>query len=432
MSPISLETIKKVHVVGIGGIGISAMAKYLHHIGKVVVGTNDCDSPQTLEKLEKKGVQIFYDLDVLNITPDTELIVYTDAWLTMHPDFMGEVRSLGIPTLSYFEALGEVTKTKTTIAVAGTNGKTTTTGMLAKLLIDAGLSPTVFVGSILKDFDSNFIPGDSDLLVVEACEYKNHVLKLHPKHLVLLNIELDHTDFFEDIEGMQDTFRKAAEALPHDGVLVTNPVDPNISVILEGIEHKVVDYSSEVVTKLNLIGEFNVQNAKAAQAAAKLVSENHDTFDKSLETYAGSWRRFDFKGTTKHGALLYDDYAHHPIAIEGTIAGARAKYPEKHIVVVFHPHLYSRTKSLFEDFVNALATADRVILAPIFKARETPDPSISHTMLATEVTKKGIDSVSYNTFAEIQEVIESTTTANDLVITMGAGDIYKVADRICG
>ena len=425
-----MSSIKKVHLIGIGGIGISALAKLMLHEGKVVQGTNEAKSPQTLHELEQKGVRISYAIDIKNVDPDTDLIVYSDAWPAREPEFMEAVRALGIPTHSYFEVLGFVTKGKTTIAVGGTHGKTTTTGFLAKALIDAGLNPTVIVGSVMKDFGSNFVPG-GNTFVVEACEYQDHILKLHPKFLIITNIELDHTDYFPDLSAIQATFRQAAIRLPEDGALITNPHDPNIAPILEGLSCRVIDYSTVSVPELQLIGGFNIQNARAAKAAAQTYASDvsEELIDESLEGFGGTWRRFEYKGRTALGADVYDDYAHHPTAIRETIRAAKEKLAGKKLLVAFHPHLYSRTKSLFREFVEAFDEVDEVILAPIFAAREKPDPSVSSDVLAQEITKRGIPATSYESLEEVQAVLE-TVPAGTVIITMGAGDIYKVADQI--
>ena len=417
-------------MIGIGGIGISALAQMFLRDGWKVVGTNDNPSPQTLDRVRALGAQIYVGADVRNIEPETELIVYSDAWETMEPEFMKSVRSLGIRTISYFQALGEVSKGKKTVAISGTHGKTTTTGMLVKILSDVGAAPTGIIGSIVKDFGSNYVAGTSNLLVVEACEYKDHLLELSPNILVVTNLEWDHTDYFPSLGALQETFKKAIECVPEDGVIVTNPQDKNIAPLLVGAKAKIIDYTKEQEYELQMIGEFNKMNARAAAAAARAIfPEIQDTtIYGSVASFKGTWRRFEYKGTTKNGAEVYDDYAHHPTAVRKTLEALRAKTPGK-IVVAFHPHLYSRTRDLLEEFATAFGSADEVIIAPIYAAREVDDGTISNVILADRISATGTPARALDSFDEIHKALE-TAEQGDTIITMGAGDIYKVADSL--
>jgi UDP-N-acetylmuramate--alanine ligase len=333
--------------------------------------------------------------------------------------------------ISYFEALGIVSSQMKTVAIAGTNGKTTTTAMLAAILRDSQENPTAIVGSIVQDFGSNFLPGKNDLFVVEACEYRDHLLELAPQILVITNIELDHTDFFPSLAAVQNTFRTAAERVPRSGAIVTNPNDPVIAPILSHVSAKVIDYTIEDVPPLSLIGDFNRLNAQAAKAAARAVfpGVSPAIADETLSRFKGAWRRFEFKGETAGGAVVYDDYAHHPTAMEKTLQGAREKFPGKKIILAFHPHLYSRTRSFMNEFAHALAGADEAIVAPIYAAREAPDPSISNETLAAAAREAGGHVRALNSFEEIREAL-SKYGDDSVVITMGAGDIYKVAEQI--
>jgi UDP-N-acetylmuramate--alanine ligase len=369
--------------------------------------------------------------DQCNIPADTELLIYSDAIPETNIERM-RAKEMGIPEMSYFEALGEVSKDSRTIAVAGTHGKTTTTGMLAKILQYCEKEPTAIVGSIVQDFKSNFLAGRDEIFVLEACEYRDHLLKLSPQILVLTNIELDHTDYFPNLEALQATFRKAAERVPESGCIVTNPYDPVIAGAIGSAKAPIIDYTTQTVPALQQIGEFNRSNAKAAKAAARAAFPHlqEEYTDKALMEFKGSWRRFEYKGEMPSGALVYDDYAHHPTAIKSTIEAAREKFPEKEITVVFHPHLYSRTKDLFSGFVDALASADRVILAPIYAAREKDTGEVSSDMLAEEIVNRRANALSLHSFDEIRQELLDSSSERDLIITMGAGDIYKVAEQV--
>ena len=418
---------QSVYMVGIGGIGMSALAQMLVSQGKTVSGSDRSEAPTT-ELLEKKGISV--SIGQGSIPHSTELLIYSDAVWADNPERM-EADQKGIPQMSYFEALGDISKEMRTVAVAGTHGKTTTTGMLAKILSDAGASPTAIVGSIVRDFDSNFLLGESDMLVAEACEYRDHLLELSPEILVITNIELDHTDFFPNLHAVQETFRKAAEAVPANGVIIANPSDIHLLPVLKNVKARIIDYTHMAVGTLLLEGEFNRENARAALAAAKAAfpALSLEAGVHSLSQFQGSWRRFEFKGETIKGALVYDDYAHHPTAVRKTIEAARQKFLDKRIVVAFHPHLYSRTKSFLAEFASALSTADFVIVAPIFAAREALDPTISNHVLSERIRALGAHASAIDSFDEIRDTLMAETEKT-VIITMGAGDIYKVAEQI--
>ena len=424
-----MEIPQHVYMTGIGGIGMSALAQLLAQQGRSVAGSDRDESPTT-SLLGEKGIRVDIGQRIENVPVDIELLIYSDAIPESNPE-RTRARELNIPELSYFEALGTISNGTRTIGVAGTNGKTTTTGMLAKILQVAGKRPTAIVGSIVRDFGSNFLAGDPDLFVVEACEYRDHLLKLDPEILVITNIELDHTDYFPSLDALVETFRTAAHKVSHEGYIITNPAGPNIARVLAGASAHIVDYTQVEVPDLAQIGEFNRENARSAAAAARIAFPDitQGTIDRALADFKGSWRRFEYKGETPEGALVYDDYAHHPTAISKTIEAAREKFPDKKIVVAFHPHLYSRTKSFLAEFAIALASADRSLIAPIYAAREAPDPSVSSRILALRTCEIGGDSTAYDSFDEIRDEL-LTFGSDTLIITMGAGDIYKVAEQI--
>jgi len=418
---------KKIHFIGIGGIGMSALAQYFKDHGVAVTGSDRDASPVT-ELLERKGITVVIGQKKENIPHDTDTVVYSDSV----PEDNSErtrARELGIPSLSYFHMLGKVSEGKKTVAVAGTHGKTTTTGMLAKILSDAGASPTAIVGGIVRDFGSNYLHGDSDIFVVEACEYKNNFRFLAPHILVVTNVEWDHTDFYPSLADVQSVFRTMMEKVPADGAIVTNPAHPNIAPLLAGAKANIIDYTKEPTYELQLPGEFNQANARAAATAARVVlpAISDAMIADSLANFQGTWRRFEYKGKTARGALVYDDYAHHPTAIQETLKALRAKVKGK-IFVAFHPHLYSRTRDLLDEFAVAFSDADKVLIAPIYAAREVDDGTISSEMLAERIRATGTDATALDFDAIEKELNE--VGQNDTIITMGAGDIYKVADKI--
>ncbi len=426
----NIESVKQAHFIGIGGIGMSALAQLFLSRGVVVTGS-DREASVVTELLEKRGAKVSIGQNPENIPSHVDVVIYSDAVWSDNPERAASMKRT-LPMLSYFEALGAASREAYTIAITGTHGKTTTTGMIAKILADAGKKPTAIVGSLVKDFESNFLAGNPSLFVVEACEYRNHLLDLSPTILVLTNVEWDHTDFFKDLQALQDTYRKAALALPSHGAIVTDPVHPAIVPIVAGVRARIIDYTKEQVPALKLLGSFNEENARAAKAAACAFDGMlpHNVIDTSLASFNGSWRRFEAKGKTKTGALVYDDYAHHPTAIRETLKAARQKFSDKKITIVFHPHLYSRTRDLFDGFVTELAKADNVILVPIYPAREEPIPGVTSNDLARAISKTNKNVQALHSFDEIAAYLLKHTGPEDLVMTVGAGDVYKVAELI--
>lgn len=418
-------------MVGIGGIGMSALAQLYLSEGNAVTGS-DREKSLTTELLESKGIRVLLTQNAENVPQDAELVVYSDAVWEDNPE-RRRAKELGLRQVSYFEALGEVSKGRLTIAVTGTHGKTTTTAMLADILKDSGKEPTAIIGSIVREFGSNYLEGKKDLLVVEACEYKDHVLKLSPHILVLTNLEWDHTDWFPSLEVMLEMFAKAVEKVPKDGVIIANLKAPHVSVVLKGTKARLVDYSEETVPKLHLIGEFNRMNARAAKAAARAYAPDlaDDAMDTSLSTFQGTWRRFEYKGETPEGAFVFDDYAHHPTAIRETLKSAYdIMLSGRKLIVAFHPHLYSRTRDLMDEFAGAFEGADEVVLAPIYPAREDPIPGITSEALAKRIEKHGVVAKAFQSLEAVEAYLRTVSDKKTNILTMGAGDIYKVADNL--
>jgi UDP-N-acetylmuramate--alanine ligase len=409
---LDLSKIKKVFFIGIGGIGISALAKMAISKGIEVSGVNDEESPKTLEPLRKLGADIVYQKDFKNL-PDADLYIYSDAWLYRGSEIIEEAKKTSKPVLNYFQALGEFAKNYKVIAVAGTHGKTTTTAMVADILTEANLDPTVIVGSFVKKFDSNFRKGDSEYLVVEADEYNRHFLSLHPFLALVTNIEADHLDYYQDLEDVEKAFDQ----------------------FLSQSENKILDYSKylEKIPKLSVPGEHNRLDAAAAFAVADFLKIPEENIKKSLAEFSGTWRRLEKRGETKEGTIIYDDYAHHPTEIKASIEGLRELYPEgnKKITVVFQPHLYSRTKALFNDFAKSFKGVDKVILLPIYFAREDKDESVSSGKLAEAICQNGEKAIAFTDFELAEEYLKGQKfEKDDVFVTMGAGEAYKIADKV--
>lgn len=418
---IDLGKIKTICFIGIGGIGISALAKLALAKDYGVVGINDEESKDTLDPLRALGAKIILQKDMDGL-PEADLYIYSDAWLYRGPEFLDEARERA-PTLSYFEALGEFSKGYKVIAVAGTHGKTTTTAMVAEVLEEAGFDPTVIVGSFAKRYGSNFKAGKSEYFLVEADEYMRHFLYFSPYITVITNIEADHLDYYKDLEDIQDAFSKLIEKT--EFALVS---EESTRVLVREYRGTFVDYGKyiEAVPKLVVPGIHNRRNAACALGVASVLEIDKEIASRALSGFQGTWRRLELRGTTERGTIVYDDYAHHPTEIRASLAALRELYPNKKITVVFQPHLYSRTKALFNDFVTAFSDADTIKFLPIYYARESPDPEVSSERLAEALGSKAS---SYESFREAQEKVgEMNFGETDVFVTMGAGEAYKVGD----
>lgn len=410
MKNLDLSKIKKIFFVGIGGIGISAIARMMYWERKDVFGSDMTDGELTRE-LRELGIKIVIGQGFELIPTDTDLIVYTIAIPHYDPKLFEQIKNSNILYKSYPEMLGIVTNNKYTIAVAGTHGKTTTTAMIAKILIDAEMDPTVVVGSLLKEYKSNLIVGKSKYFVVEACEYERSFLNIRPKLLVILNIEEDHLDYYKDIDDIKNAFTELSNQS----------------------ENVIKDYKKylDKVPKLSVPGKHNRMNAAAALAVADFLQVNENIAKKSLSEFRGTWRRLEKKGETKNGTIIYDDYAHHPTEIKASIEGLRELYPNKKLTVIFQPHLYSRTKALFNDFAKAFKGADNIFLLPIFFARESKDESVSSEKLASAISLAGDKAKAFSDFESTENFIKSLNWGqNDVFVTMGAGEAYKIADKV--
>lgn len=423
-----LKNIQTAHFIGIGGIGVSAVARLMLSRGVKVSGSDRAGSPLT-EKLESEGAIVFVGHDAKHVSEKCDLVVYSPAVPDNNPE-LASAKERGVQALSYPEALGMISRGMRTIAISGTHGKTTTTAMIAEILVGAHRDPTVIVGSLLKS-GTNFIAGKSDLFVVEACEYKRSFLQLSPEILVITNIDNDHLDYYGNIEGVQKAFGEIVQKVPESGVIICNPFDPRVEPSLLGAKAHVVDYTKENLSALLAVsGEHNKMNARAAIAVARILGVDEALANELVAQFTGTWRRMEYKGKMENGALVYDDYAHHPTEIEATLQGFRARYPDRRIWVIFQPHLYSRTKLLLADFAKSFGDANEVIVAPIYAAREAPDPSISADILVWEIAKNHFSPRAMGDFASIEKYIRESAFPNDVIITMGAGDIYKVGEAL--
>lgn len=442
----------KIHFMGIGGISMSGLAEVLLERGFTITGSDMKSSPIT-EKLESHGASIVYGQKAENITDDMDLVVYTAAIHPDNPEFQAVVQK-GIPHMDRAELLGQIMSNyKNSIAVSGTHGKTTTTSMLSLIMLAGACDPTISVGGILKDIDGNIRVGRSQNFITEACEYTNSFLKFNPRIELILNVDADHLDFFKDLDDIRHSFRLFAEKLDKDGILIINGEIPDLSYFTEGLPCKIITYGLEADDSytaknisfdeyacgsydlyvdgekldhitLNVTGLHNVSNSLAAIAAARELGIPMEHIKAGLMNFKGTDRRFEYKGEV-NGITILDDYAHHPTEIEATLTAAK-NYPHRKIWCAFQPHTYTRTKALFDDFVRVLKEPDVTLLAEIFAAREVNDIGISSRDLAEQIP----GSEYCATLPEVTARLKELARPGDLILTVGAGDIFTVGESL--
>lgn len=424
------------HCIGIGGIGLSAIARYCNTHGAKVSGS-DSSTSRITDDLQKEGVTFYTGHNTAHLSEEIDLVIYTIAVTENNPE-LKTARARGVTCMTYPEALGLLTEEYTTIAVCGTHGKTTTTAMVASMLKGCGINPTVIVGSLLAEgglnkagdsalspdrskdgVGTNFIQGDSEYLVVEACEYKRSFLNLHPKYIVVTNIDEDHLDYYKDLADIESAFQSFTDLLPSDGVLITHK-DTILQTSVKKVDADSIDGGS---IELTVLGEHNKENAKLALALARVLGLDDVNARTGLLSFTGTWRRLEHKGTQK-GAIMYDDYGHHPREIQATLQALREKYKagKFKLVVVFQPHLFSRTKLLLDEFATAFTLADKICVLPIYAAREKDDETIS----SHDLVEKMDNAIYMETFDEVKKYIDKNCHSGSVVLTIGAGDVYKI------
>ncbi len=424
-----LKEAKAIHFIGIGGIGISAVARMMILEGKNVSGSDASESIVTKE-LKKLGAKIYKSHNPKNISKNIDLVIYSKAIQETNPEFE-EAKKRGLAIISYPESLKIISKDKYTIAIAGTHGKTTTTAMVGKILEDAKFKPTIIVGSLLKSSGSNLKVGKSKYFVVEADEYKRAFLNLTPKILIITNIEADHLDYYKDLEDVQSAFRELVGKMDKDTVLICNTQMKSLQPIIKIAKCKIFHYGDVGIDlPIKVMGKHNLENAKAACAVGMTLNISKDKIVKSLKNFSGTWRRQEYLGKALSGAFVYDDYAHHPTEIEATLNAFREKFPKNKITAVFMPHLFSRTKQFLKEFGTSFKEASQVVLADIFPAREVDDGTIHSKDLLEEIKQYVAETFYIGDMREIEKFLKKYAKKGDVILTMGAGDIYKVAERL--
>ncbi len=424
----------KIFCSGIGGIGLSAYAAQQVHRGHTVFGSDRSESALT-QDLQSQGISFSTKQDGSAIPADCDLFVFSEAIPEDGPERM-RAKNLGIRSISYFEALGELSKDSFVIAVCGTHGKSSTTAMVAKVLIDAGKDPTVVVGTKMRELNGrNWRVGASDIFVVEACEYRRSFHYISPDIVLMTNVDGDHFDAFSSITEYQQAFVDFLKQLPADGVVITHGKDADCLKVADASGHKVLDADTFPSVALAAPGEHMRQNAKLASALADHLHLDHTVVTESLQSFSGTWRRMEVKGRIKNSITVIDDYAHHPVEIRATLAAMNEAYPNRRIVCVFQPHTHDRTIKLYDAFVSCFTDADVVIVPNIYVARSDIETStVDIDTFVSDITEKShVQCMNgYDLLTTEKMLHETTLQPGDVLITMGAGDITGLSERMMG
>ncbi len=439
------------HLVGIGGVSMSSLAEVLQDMGICVTGS-DMNESRNVLSLREHGINVFIGHRAENITDEVEFLVRTAAVHDDNPE-IAEAHRRGIPVFERTQAWGAISKDyQNALCISGTHGKTTTTSMCTHINMAADRDPTVMIGGTLPLLHSGHRIGRGNTIIMEACEYYNSFLSFHPTIAVILNVEADHLDFFKDLDDIKRSFRAFAERTSEDGTVIVNLDDPNAMDAVKGIDRRIMTFGltpkADVYARnitylgensqfdiyyhgrkftdvtLHVPGEHNVKNALAACAASICLGIRPLAVKYGLAGFNGAGRRFEFKGKF-NGADVYDDYAHHPGELKALLDMVQ-HLNYKRTVVVFQPHTYTRTAALFDDFVVQLRRPDVLLLAEIFAAREQNTIGISSSMLSEKIPGSNF----YPGFEELENALRSLAQPGDIIITVGAGDVYRIGERL--
>lgn len=454
---VNLKDHKNIHCIGIGGVGVSAIAEILLARGYKVSGS-DMKRSELTDKLKAQGATIYIGHRAENVE-DADLIIYSAAIAEENPEIK-RAREKSIPLASRAEVLGVLMdEYENSIAISGTHGKTTTTSMVSLILEAAKYDPTIMIGGTLSEINGNCKVGNSQYFVTEACEYRDSFLELRPKIEIILNIDSDHLDYFKDIDHIVKSFDDFTKHVRHGGKIIAYDANPFVNRVIGDLPNVITygynrnsDYaianvhfgengmpSFDVVhggetlsrVELNVPGEHNILNAAASFACCYELGVGADVIADTLNSYHGTKRRFDIIGKTDKGFTLVDDYAHHPTEIKATLKAA-INLPHDRIWCLFQPHTYTRTLALFDEFADAFDGADMLVLTEIYAAREKNIYNISSEALAERIMEKHPDKkvIYIKSLEDVTKYVKENAGQDDLIITMGAGDIYKVGKMI--
>ena len=424
---------KKIHLIGIGGIGMSGLAQILHERGNIITGS-DIEESGLIQKMKDKGININIGHSDDNLANDTQKVIYSSAIPQNNPELI-KAKELNLPLLSYAEAIKEFTHDSYTIAVAGTHGKTTVTALSALALIAGHKDPTVIIGSQLKEFDNqNYRLGSDDYFIVEACEYKRNFLNYSPNIIILTNIEAEHLDYFKDLKDYKNAFKEFISKLSEDGFIIANGDDENVLDIVKDADAQVILFHDDderlKQIELQIPGDFNKLNALCALILGQILNIERKIILKEFAKFQGTWRRFEILGRF-YNMTVISDYAHHPTAINETLKATLEKYPGSKICCIFQPHQYNRTKKFLNEFGQAFKKAKTVILPNIYEVRDKKEDieSIKPDDLAESIRNNGTQAVLKYEYEEIKKFLEDNKSEFDILLVMGAGDIWKFAEH---
>ena len=439
------------HLIGIGGVSMSPLAEVLHRAGITVHGS-DMRESDAVDHLRSLGVEVSIGHRAENIR-GCDYIIRTAAVHDSNPE-IAAAHAQGIPVFERAQAWGAIMQHyKNAVCISGTHGKTTTTSMMTHITMAAALDPTIMVGGTLPLLGSGYRVGHGDTIVLESCEYCNSFLSFFPTVAVILNVEADHLDFFKDLADVEHSFHRFAALVPENGSIIVNADDAGSMASVQGLTHPVTtfgldapeaDITAENITlqngcpafdivcrgehycraSLRVPGRHNILNALAAAAAAKALEIPGTAVEQGLATFTGAGRRFEHKGNY-NGAEVYDDYAHHPGELHALLTTAKT-LGYRRILCAFQPHTYSRTKALFQEFVEELKLPDIAILMEIFAARETDTLGISSKDLADAIP----GALYCKTLDDVTAALRSLAQEGDLILTVGAGDIYLAGEKL--
>ena len=436
---------------------MSGIAAILQNWGFNVTGS-DTSNSEAVQLLLKKGIKVVIGHSLEDVST-SDVVIYSAAIKPDDPEML-EAKRLGIPTIERADFLGEITRCyKDTICISGTHGKTTTTSMISLCFLEALKDPSIQVGALLKAISGNYRVGNSEHFIIEACEYVESFLKFSPKAEVILNIDNDHLDYFKTFDNIKNAFIKYVELLPNDGILVINADDKNCldlakytngKVYTYGIDNENADFTAKnivfdddgfpefdvfykneffVKLKLSVPGRHNVLNALACTALCTEYAIERKDIEIALERFTGAHRRFEFKGKINGNVSVYDDYAHHPTEIMATYNSLSNKKYNKSWVI-FQPHTYSRTKTLLDNFANALINFDHIIVLDIYAARERNIYNISSKDLVDKIHSLGKDAKYISDFDECTKYVKDNAKENDIVVTLGAGTVTEIGPML--
>jgi UDP-N-acetylmuramate--alanine ligase len=443
-----LEEYRKVHLIGIGGIGMSGIAEYLAGKGVSVSGS-DIRESMTTRRLERLGVKVIFGHSGENIGDDCELVIYTSALDEENPE-LKRSRELGVKLIKRAEALGDIVNKQFLIAVSGTHGKTTTTAMIAKVLIDADMDPTVFVGGALDFFEGGSSKiGSGDVAVVEADEYDRSFLRLSPDIIVITNVDADHLDIYRDMNDIIENFKMFLSKRKPSARVIACGDDKDVLKAVKDIKNKITygfDKGNDMVitdmsfdgsksdytidgnmVSLKVPGAHNVLNSAACYLVARELKLSVNSINESLRDFRGVHRRLELK--YENGLMIYDDYAHHPAEVKASLDAMKRIRHDGRIITVFQPHLFTRTRDFYREFAEAFKDTDILFLAKIYPAREKEIEGVSSRLILNEYFKMGKNGIYIETNDELLDTLEDMTKDGDVVIFQGAGDITGVCEK---